>query len=276
LHTGNTTSTITWDWDDGAGATGYKVYRVSDNVELADVGTSNWTQPSLNTNTQYSVYVRAYSAHGEGASSANASAYTSIENVTGATFGTITSSAIQLLGSGTISNLTSGSSGIYFREEVTSTSSGWLTTNSWARDSISANTQYHFYITTRNGDGEVNTEQGAYDKYTLTNPPADVATQDGWAPAPIDNYTSISWNQASVSAVRIYCLNTSSDIYSGFVTSYVHSSLPVSTIYTYRLYGRNGDNVENPTYVEVSDTTPPPPPGTLATVDLIDTVFVLT
>ncbi|PIP63966.1 hypothetical protein COW96_05170, partial [Candidatus Roizmanbacteria bacterium CG22_combo_CG10-13_8_21_14_all_33_16] len=79
VHTANTVSTISWDWDDVVEATGYKVYRASDNLLLQTIATatSSWTQDSLSANTQYSVYVRATNTNGEGIASTQASAYTS-------------------------------------------------------------------------------------------------------------------------------------------------------------------------------------------------------
>ncbi len=373
-HTGNTVSSVSWDWDDISGATGYKVYRVSDNLQLADVAVSTWTQGSLSLNTQYGVYVTAYNTAGQGPASANSSAYTSanppagashsgnstvgitwswqtnsnpagtqfyasdstgnsgwlanatswnaasghnintqyqvsvkakngdgeettaattsaytsanppagvshiantttgitwswntnsnpvgtqfyasdatgnsgwlanatswnaslghsintqytvsvkakngngeetsantalaytsIENVTGVNWGTITDTSIPLSGAGTLSNLSAGLSGIYFREQVTATNSGWLKTNAWTRGSLSPNTQYHFFITTRNGDGEAGTEQGSYDNYTLNSvtPPS----QDN-----IKGKKSIILNVANQPAGTIkYRLNT--------------------------------------------------------------------
>lgn len=349
-HTVNTTSTISWDWDDTADATGYKIYRTSDNVELADVSVSNWDQGSLSSNVQSTVYVKAYNDGGEGTASDNvsaytsanpplspshssntqagitwtwntnsnpsgtefyasdstgnsgwqadatswnassshiantqytvsvksrngdgdetstltANAYTSIENVTGATWGTIGTNSIQLSGTGTLSNLSSGSSGISFRESVSSTNSGWSTTNSWAKDSLNPNTKYYFYITTRNGDGEANTEQGSYDKYTLASPVSNASAESGWSSdLNLENYITVSWNVSSATSVRIRCQNTATDIYTGSLSPYIHTNLPVSTLYTYRIYSRNGEGVENSSYVEVSDTTPPAQPQNL-------------
>ncbi len=354
-HTGNTTSTISWDWDDTADATGYRVYRASDNAQLADVAVSNWDQGSLSPNVQSTVYVKAYNAGGEGTASANASAYTSanppsgashsgntttgitwtwnvnsnpagtqfyasdstgnsgwsadavswnassghtantqytvsakarngdneetsavtasaytsIENPTGATWGTVGTDSIALSGQGTISNLSSGSSGIYFRESVTGTNSGWLTTNTWTRNSLSPNTQYHFYITTKNGDGEANTEQGPYDKYTLVGQVTGASALSGWDSNPaIGNYVIVSWNILSATSVRIRCLNTGTDVYTGAWSPYVHSLLPANTLYTYRIYSRNGEGIENPSYVQVSATTPPDQPQNLVLTGL--------
>lgn len=62
------TNSINWDWGDDSRATGYKVYRSSDDTLLATISssTSNWTQESLSSNTPYSIYVRGTNAQGEG------------------------------------------------------------------------------------------------------------------------------------------------------------------------------------------------------------------
>lgn len=78
-NTASSETSITWDWADVTGATGYKVYRSSDDTLLTTINTatSNWTQDSLSPNTSYSVYVRATNDNGECVASNSASAYTS-------------------------------------------------------------------------------------------------------------------------------------------------------------------------------------------------------
>jgi T5SS/PEP-CTERM-associated repeat protein len=97
--TGLTSSTvsqtsISWDWDDVAGATGYKVYNAADNTLLTTItsATSNWTQDILDPNSSYSVYVRGVNAQGVGYASASASATTEAIPTPAATTSTITAS----------------------------------------------------------------------------------------------------------------------------------------------------------------------------------------
>ena len=56
--------------------------------------------------------------------------------------------SVTLSTSGTLSNLTSGTSGLYFANTITSTNSGWTQTNSWISNSLSENTQYTFQMDT--------------------------------------------------------------------------------------------------------------------------------
>lgn len=179
-HTSNTTSTIAWAWTDNAtGETRYDVRDGSGNVagctNLA-ANSVSCTETGLSTNTQYSRTARVTDADGT-ADSASASAYTSIQTPSGISFGTITPSSIIVSDSGTFSNLSSGSSGIFFQENITSTNSGWLTSNSWTKGSLTANTQYSFQAETRNGDAEVTSFTSAATKYTLSATPNITSTQ---------------------------------------------------------------------------------------------------
>lgn len=71
-------TSISWDWDDIEGVTGYRVYNATDNALLAIISsaTSNWTQDLLNPNTTYSIYVRGVNDQGVGYASISASATT--------------------------------------------------------------------------------------------------------------------------------------------------------------------------------------------------------
>lgn len=72
-------SSVIWDWDDVSSATGYRVYRASDDslLSIIDSVTSSWTQDSLSPNTSYSIYVRGTNENGEGSASSTASVSTS-------------------------------------------------------------------------------------------------------------------------------------------------------------------------------------------------------
>ncbi|MFH0834470.1 MAG: fibronectin type III domain-containing protein, partial [Patescibacteria group bacterium] len=73
---------ITWQWDDVATATDYNIYNASNDALIGstvDDGTANpqtFDHTALSPNNNYSVYVRAVNANGEGTKSANASATT--------------------------------------------------------------------------------------------------------------------------------------------------------------------------------------------------------
>ncbi|PIY78726.1 MAG: hypothetical protein COY82_00950, partial [Parcubacteria group bacterium CG_4_10_14_0_8_um_filter_35_7] len=77
-YTAATVTSITWNWNDVTAATGYKVYDSSDDslLKTIDSATSIWEQDSLSSNTQYSIYVRATNANGEGIASSSVLVYT--------------------------------------------------------------------------------------------------------------------------------------------------------------------------------------------------------
>lgn len=70
------TTSIDWDWDDVASATGYNTYNSTGDTLLATVSTSNWSQTSLSSSTSYSIYIRSSNDQGIGYASAQVSATT--------------------------------------------------------------------------------------------------------------------------------------------------------------------------------------------------------
>ena len=145
-------TSIAWDWADESGATGYKVYRSSDNALLTTISsaTSDWTQDSLSVNTSYSVYYRGTNANGEGAASANAtSVYTLADTPTNLSV-SLNSNSITL-SVDSFPNDTSGQSGYYFSRS--DGNSGWIQTNSWTDSGLSCGNQYTYSVKYRNGDG---------------------------------------------------------------------------------------------------------------------------
>lgn len=75
---------------------------------------------------------------------------------------------------GTISNLTSGSSGLYFDCTGAGCDTGinaWVQTNSDIATGLTANTQYTFQVKARNGDGDETSYSSTGSKYTLSTTP---------------------------------------------------------------------------------------------------------
>jgi len=195
--TSTTGLTITWT-DNAPGEQGFIIERSTDGTNYtwsttvspsspvsATGGTITYVATGLTANTQYWYRVCAYKTGLSNTGYATASPkYTLIETPSGISFNTVTINSIALSGSGTISNLTSGTSGIYFRETATSTNSGWVQTNSWTMSSLNPNTQYTFYTKTRNGNSVENAEVGPSSKYTLPVAPAATCnkTTSTWYP----------------------------------------------------------------------------------------------
>lgn len=180
-HSGNTTSTIAWTWTDNATVeTRYDVHdashaNVTGCTNLA-ADSQSCTETGLSANTQYTRHPNVTDPQGN-TDGSSTSIYTSIETPTGVSLGSVTTTGITATASGTISNLTSGSSGLYFQESVTSTNSGWTQTNSWAKSGLTANTQYSFQAKARNGDGDETSLTSAVTKYTLSSTPNVASTR---------------------------------------------------------------------------------------------------
>lgn len=208
-HSAISTSTVTWGWTDTASVeTRYDVHdaahaNVTGCTNLA-ADTSSCTETGLSANTQYTRHPNVTDAQGN-TDGASASAYTAIEAVSGITFGTVTNTSIAVSSTNTPSNLASGSSGIYFQETVTSTNSGWGTTNSWTKSGLTANTQYSFQAKTKNGDAVETSLSSATTKYTLT-PAASITpgrSTSTWYTTPGFTFTNAAgWGAGGVQYYR--------------------------------------------------------------------------
>ena len=193
IHTANTTTSITWQWDAPAGAgttySGWEFYIDTNGDEKADekVGDcslsecevdeynkASWVWHGLEPNTPYTIYVRAVNCNddfsqcnGWSEFAHNASpAYTSIESAVSvscsSTEQSITVTALSATGGFT--NLSADSSGIYFSRPGggTPASSGWIQSASWTDTGLAPNTSYEYYIQTRNGNGDENAQTGPF------------------------------------------------------------------------------------------------------------------
>jgi T5SS/PEP-CTERM-associated repeat protein len=149
-------NSINWDWDDDSRATGYKVYRSSDNTLLATISssTSNWTQESLSPNTPYSIYYRGTNAQGEGISSASTTVYTLADTPTNLSASSNSNSITLSVDS--FPNAISGQSGYYFSRS--GANSGWIQTNSWTDTGLSCGNSYTYSVKYRNGGGTETSE----------------------------------------------------------------------------------------------------------------------
>lgn len=170
-HSANTSSSITWTWVDNATSEdSYQLEDASgvDAVTGIPANSTSREETGLAANTQYTRHATAVNCLNSAQESDgnDGSAYTSIETPAGATFSGVSTSAITVASSTALTNLTAGSSGVYFSESVTGTNSGWRTTNSWGKTGLTANTQYSFSMNARNGDGDEVGIQGPFTKYT--------------------------------------------------------------------------------------------------------------
>ena len=182
-HAANTTSSISWKMVSINNPDGYIYYEGAKNVcSTTEKGrTSAFTQDYIETglapNTQYQRCVRAYRKDAAddlilGQPSPVVSVYTSIETPS-LSFGAISADSIAL-SVGSLSNLTSGKSGLYFT--TSSSNSGgdfgkWQSTGTALDSSLTSDTQYSYTVVARNGDGELTATSSSKAKYTLANPP---------------------------------------------------------------------------------------------------------
>jgi hypothetical protein len=140
-----------------------------------------YTDTGLTPNTGYAYRVKAR----DGAATPNETAYSSeastatlIETPRGMSFGTITLSSIDVNATGTLTNLTTGSSGVYFDSSTDGGDGGineWLQVASDSATDLSPNTMYSFAAKARNQNG-VETPYGrANGAATLIETPTGVA-----------------------------------------------------------------------------------------------------
>jgi len=209
----------------------------------------------LSANTQYTFTVKARNLDGvETLFSSSAARYTLIQVPTGLTFGTINQTSIAMTASGSLSNLTTATSGLYFENTTATANSGWTQTNSWTSTSLAANTQYSIHIKARNGDGTETAYTTAALKYTMTNAPTGQT-----ALASATTQINVTWAAPAGGASR-YHVRSSSDGYTTIKydntsAAFSETGLTGNTAYTYRIYAVNADLLENPSYVATAPET---------------------
>lgn len=197
-HSGNTTTGVTWTWTDNATAdTSNRVHDASHVVmcttgAVASTGsTVSCSETGLSANTQYTRHPNVLDADGNTDGPA-ASAYTSIQTPTGMNFDSISTGGITVSATGSLSNLTAGSSGLFFRNTVTLNTSGWTQANTWADSGLAPNAQQGYDVKARNGDGDETAFTLAANRYTLSAVP-DVSSSRSvstWYATPDFSFTS--------------------------------------------------------------------------------------
>ncbi|MFH0828807.1 MAG: fibronectin type III domain-containing protein [Candidatus Kerfeldbacteria bacterium] len=235
-HSANSTSTITWNWvdhatEDSAGSNSQRIMdgtnvKCSTTGDMATTGaTMSCQETSLSANTAYTRKSNTVDPQGN-TDGPNMTAYTSIETPSGISFSNVTTTGITTTATGTISNLTSDSSGLYFQESVTSTNSDWTQTNSWAKSGLTANTQYSFQVKARNGNSDETSLTAATTKYTLSVTPSAASTRvtSAWYTSGTFPFTNpVGWGAGGIQYYR-YAWDTS-PIYAFAGTESTWSSL---------------------------------------------------
>jgi hypothetical protein len=143
---------------------------------------TSYTDTGLAANTGYTYRVKARdSAHLDPARcnqtlySGNASTATLIETPTGVSFGTVAANSIVLNATGTLTNLSVGSSGVYFNSTTPGGNGGiseWVQVPTDTATSLSPDTSYAFRVKARNQNAVETVYSPTAAKVTLANIPA--------------------------------------------------------------------------------------------------------
>jgi hypothetical protein len=205
-----------------------------------------YTDSGLEANHQYGYRVRAKdSAPTQNTTSYSAVSYdyTDIETTSSITFGTITTTSIEVKSSNTPSGLTRESSGLKIYNVSNSTDSGWKQNNNyWNSSLLSPNTQYGFKARARNGDADETSDSPTGYRYTYANAPG---------AAPFSNITTNSiqanWSaNGNPSWTEYCCKNITNGTNSGWTTKTFCQSvgLSPSSSYSFQVKARNKDGIE--------------------------------
>ncbi|XOB40392.1 MAG: IPT/TIG domain-containing protein [Candidatus Nealsonbacteria bacterium] len=153
--------TIRWYFIDTAtDETGFKLY-IKQNGYYKEIVSSSTpdleflNEAGLSPNTRYSKrYVRAFRDSWYSNLSGEFSAvYTLIEEPTVLKLKQRTGNNITVELVVTLSNLTSGNSGLFFENVTLGTNSGWVQVDFWTSDNLKPGATYNFRVKARNGDG---------------------------------------------------------------------------------------------------------------------------
>jgi hypothetical protein len=206
---------------------------------------TTYTNSGLQTNHQYGYRVKAKNAVGNetGYSTPTQYVYTFIENPSGISFGTLTSSSIQVQSINTPSGLTRGSSGLMIENTTNGNNSGWKQNNSfWTSSSLSPNTSYSFRGKARNGDSVETAYSPIASKYTLASVPGIASFSSVTQTCIRANWTA----NGNPNGTQYFCENSTTGSNSGWTTNTYWDScgLACGSSYSFRVKTRNGEGVE--------------------------------
>lgn len=247
---------------------------------------AGYVDVGLSANTAHTYRVKARDSAAtpnETSYSPNAQTATHIETPTGVTFGSVTSSSIVLHAAGTFTNLTTGSSGLYF-DSTTYGGDGGL--NAWVQETTDAatgltpNTPYTFRVKARNQNAAETAYGPTAAKYTLANTPA-APTLSGASSSTLNLEVNANGNPAATEfAVQCTAANPTDASWIGryvsaagapgttavWQTDAVWGTITIiglqpGTTYTFAVKARNGESIETAFGPGASLATLPLPTG---------------
>lgn len=133
---------------------------------------------------------------------------------------------------------------------------------------LSADTQYNIQEKARNEDSVETSLTTAVNCYTYANAPTGPSVTGAWSQAN-GVYCTVTWSSGgSEDHFHVYYSgdNYVSELHNSATTTLVHTNLSEYTAYIYRIFGVNGDGVENPSYATDSCTTPDLPDVSITNV----------
>ena len=210
-------------------------------------GDNTWSETTLAPNTQYNYTVKYRNGDATETSTIQGSKYTFIQTPTGISFDSIGVNSITALASGTLSNLTSSSSGLYFDETSGNTGgadSTWLQTNSYQNIGLSENTLYTYRVKARNGDATETSYTATSSRYTLADTPTNLTATNVSSQSIILSVDTLP--NATSGSSGYYFSNTTRGTNSGWIqtNTWQDTGLGCGTDYTYYVKYRNGDGTE--------------------------------
>ncbi len=226
---------------------------------------TGYSDAGLTANTSYTYRVKARDSAptpNETSYSSNSATATYIETPTGVTFGTETLNSIPLNAAGTLTNLTTGTSGVYFDSTTTGGDGGinaWIQTTSDTATGLTANTLYAFRAKARNQ----NSVETAY-------------CPENSKPTLIETPTGVSFGTVALNSIVLNATGTLTNLTTGTSGAYFDSTttggdgginawvqattdtatgLTPNTLYNFRAKARNQSSVETAYTTESGQAT---------------------
>ena len=207
--------------------------------------TNTVTDSDLSPNTQYTYDVKFKDNQSNVSSyGTQASKYTLIQTPTGISFDTVAVNSLTISASGTLSNISTASSGLFFSETSGNgggANSTWLQVNSYQNTGLSENTQYTFKAMARNGNSTETEYTATSSKYTLVDTPTNLSasSNSNSVSLTVDGFPNDTGGSSGYYFSR-------SGANSGWIqtNSWTDSGLSCGNSYTYSVKYRNGDGTE--------------------------------